>query len=121
MIDGALHGKGWREGGIGWRGRGGALFAAAPGAGGGLVRGEAMCPGPRPADCAVSDQSVLDVRGDGDEGLLDVDILLRRGLEKVNVVLLRQRFSLLICDGLKTQKETLRHHHNETIAAARTL
>ena len=37
---------------------------------------------------AVRDESVLDVGGDGDERLFDVDVALRGGLEEMNVVLL---------------------------------
>lgn len=50
------------------------------------------------ASATVGDQSVLDVRGDGDEGLLHVQVLLRGSLVEVNVVLLGQSLALLVRD-----------------------
>ena len=50
------------------------------------------------AGTAVGDQSVLHVGGDGDEGFLDVEVLLRGRLIVVNVVLLGQRLALLVGD-----------------------
>jgi len=50
------------------------------------------------ASTAVGDQSVLDVRGDGDEGLLHIQVLLRGSLVEVNVVLFGQSLTLLVRD-----------------------
>ncbi len=50
------------------------------------------------AGTAVGNQSVLDVRGDGDEGLLHIQVLLRGSLVEVNVVLFGQSLTLLVRD-----------------------
>jgi hypothetical protein len=71
-----------------------------------LAGDQFVAPRGRPR-AAVYHQSVFDIGGDLQEGLLDVHVLLRGGLEEVYVVLLSQGLALLIRNRLKRPQNSI--------------